>query len=587
MKTLPYLNSSLRSLAADQRGFSLVFTALAATVLMGVVGLAVDVGEWKMNQRNMQAAADQAAYSADIAAQAGQNATTQADAVAAQLGFVNGQGGVTIAVHNPPSQGSNTANSSAYEVVITQPQTMWFANFFLASAPTASARAVSAAATGGACVLALDTNNENHSIFVQNGTVSIHGCIVADNTVNGNAPNTTDTIDIKGTGVLNVDNVYLAVASICDSGNCVGTLNVSGTTKYNQPALTDPYASRTVPTPGSCSFTNLVVASTQTLSPGTYCSTTNNAALTVTASLTGTATANANKNTAVITMSSTSGVAVGMYVTDTKTANALASSTKVTAVTATTITVSPVIANNLKSNDTLTFSAAPFLAATANVNKPATVLTFASTTGVSAGMQVTDLTTTNAIASGTTVSSVTPTTVTLSAALANNLKNNDVVQFSTLPTVTLSSGVYILDGQGGSQCSGGSKNTQCLSGDLEVLDGATVTGSGVSIVLTTSTSGASVPNNIGQIFVDDNSNLTLSAPASGATSGLAIWQDSRAVKPGSPGGGYAETDSGVNTIGTGSSTNITGAIYLPSEALLFSGGSSTACTQLVAWSVQF
>ena len=384
------VHQTLRRLAADQRGFSLVFTGLAAAVLMGAVGLAVDVGAWEMNQRNMQAAADEAAYSADIAAQAGQNYTTQADAVAAQLGFVNGQNGVSVAVHNPPSQGSNTSNTSAYEVIITQPQTMWFANYFLSTAPTASARAVSAAATGGACVLALDTNNENHSILVKTAgaVVTINGCIVADNTINGNPPNTTDALDVKAGGTLNVQNVYLATSSICDGGSCAGTLNVSGTIKYNQPPLTDPYASRTVPTPGSCSYTNLVVASSQTLSPGTYCSTTNNAALTVTASLTGTATANANKNTSVITMSSTSGIAVGMYVTDTQTTNALASSTKITAVTATTITVSPVIANNLKNNDTLAFSIAPFLTESANANKNTTVLTFASTTGVSAGMQV-------------------------------------------------------------------------------------------------------------------------------------------------------------------------------------------------------
>ena len=114
-----------------------------------------------------------------------------------------------------------------------------------------------------------------------------------------------------------------------------------------------------------------------------------------------------------------------------------------------------------------------------------------------------------------------------------------------------------------------------------------MTGSGVSVVLTTSTSGTNVPLNIGQVFIDDNSALSISALTSGTTSGLAIWQDSRVVQPGAPGGGYDEGDSGVNTVGSGSSTNITGAIYLPSEALLFSGGSSTACTQIVAWAVQY
>src|SRR5207302_1050489 len=48
-----------------------VFAALATTVLMGFAGVAIDVGYWQMAQRNMQGAADRAAYSAVIAAGAG------------------------------------------------------------------------------------------------------------------------------------------------------------------------------------------------------------------------------------------------------------------------------------------------------------------------------------------------------------------------------------------------------------------------------------------------------------------------------------------------------------------------------------
>jgi hypothetical protein len=55
-------------------------------------------------QRNMQGAADQAAYSAVIASRAGggANATTQAKGIAASMGFADGQAGVTVAVNNPP-----------------------------------------------------------------------------------------------------------------------------------------------------------------------------------------------------------------------------------------------------------------------------------------------------------------------------------------------------------------------------------------------------------------------------------------------------------------------------------------------------
>lgn len=53
-----------RRLAADQSAFSAVLTALALTMLMGFVGLAIDVGMWQWTQRDMQEAADHAAFAA-------------------------------------------------------------------------------------------------------------------------------------------------------------------------------------------------------------------------------------------------------------------------------------------------------------------------------------------------------------------------------------------------------------------------------------------------------------------------------------------------------------------------------------------
>ena len=74
----------LSRVVQGDRGFAAVFTALAATMPMGFAGLAIDVGYWQMVQRNMQGAADQAAYSAVIASGAGGGAspTTQAKGIA-------------------------------------------------------------------------------------------------------------------------------------------------------------------------------------------------------------------------------------------------------------------------------------------------------------------------------------------------------------------------------------------------------------------------------------------------------------------------------------------------------------------------
>src|SRR5207302_5870175 len=51
-----------RRLAADERGFSAILTGIAATVLLGFGGLAVDVGYWQWNPRTMQGTADQAPF---------------------------------------------------------------------------------------------------------------------------------------------------------------------------------------------------------------------------------------------------------------------------------------------------------------------------------------------------------------------------------------------------------------------------------------------------------------------------------------------------------------------------------------------
>src|SRR5437868_6849078 len=113
--------SLLSRLAADERGFSAVLTGIAASVLLGFGGLAVDVGYWQWNQRNMQGAADQAAFAAASARQGGSTtavATNTGKSIAAAMGFADGQNNVTILVNNPPTSGSYSTDPNAWEVII-------------------------------------------------------------------------------------------------------------------------------------------------------------------------------------------------------------------------------------------------------------------------------------------------------------------------------------------------------------------------------------------------------------------------------------------------------------------------------------
>ena len=276
--------SPLSRLLRDQRGATAVMTALAATVLMGVSGLAVDVGYWQFVQRQMQATADDAAYAAAQAKSKGDSGATTCSsgtatgspctaalAVTHDLGFVHGANSVTVTVNNPPATGTHI-NGNAYEVLISQPQQMWFANFFLSAAPTASARSVAAPnpTAGPACVMALETSGKDAVLASGSATVNLSTCDVVDDS--------SDTAALEGTGgsSISAKDAYIV-------GNYAGNLSVSGTLKTGSSVIADPYASRTAPTVGACGsnptsssgggFTGNYTSpsAATTIYPGVYC----------------------------------------------------------------------------------------------------------------------------------------------------------------------------------------------------------------------------------------------------------------------------------------------------------------------------
>jgi Flp pilus assembly protein TadG len=168
-------------LLRDRKGGVAVVTAMFMSSLVGFAGLGTEATLWYVAKRNLQGATDAAAYTAGTAEAAGQNSTaftSAAKAVAKQYGYVDGTGGVTVTVNNPPATGNNTGNANAIEVVILQPQQLMFASLFMASNPNISARAVAApgAATGGGaanCVIALDHGNVTDVIDTGTATLNM------------------------------------------------------------------------------------------------------------------------------------------------------------------------------------------------------------------------------------------------------------------------------------------------------------------------------------------------------------------------------------------------------------------------------
>lgn len=119
-------------------------------------------------------------------------------------------------------------------------------------------------------------------------------------------------------------------------------------------------------------------------------------------------------------------------------------------------------------------------------------------------------------------------------------------------TYTLDPGVYYLD-----------------STDFDVAGGITLTGTGVTFILTGDTPGS--------VKANGNSTLQLTAPTSGTYSKMLFIQASNA------------TEDNLNEI-TGSDTSkFDGAMYFPKGAAKFTGssGSITKCLMIMAYTLEF
>jgi Flp pilus assembly protein TadG len=246
MAMLSYLRrrvcSSLSSFAADRGGAIAILMALASTALIGFVGLGVDVASWQIAERDMQGAADEAAFSAAIAADAGGAWQVNAKGITAQMGFVDTKNGVTVQANNPPTRGGYAGDSIGYEVIISQPQPSWFSRLFLTSV-TASARAVALAKiSGDYCLLALDPNASG-AFNVQGGQsniVNTANCNIQVNSANGAGANWGGSASVM-TKTLSYHGGYSGSTS-----QIQGTLVKAGT-------INDPDAGMTVPSYTPCS----------------------------------------------------------------------------------------------------------------------------------------------------------------------------------------------------------------------------------------------------------------------------------------------------------------------------------------------
>ena len=231
---------------------------LIFTAVIGMGALASEIGFVTYKHRQMQSAADAAAFGAAIAKSKSANFTLQARALTAAVGIVDGANGVTVTANNPPATGPNTANASAVEVIITQPQTLYIVgavNSLTGSANpaglfTLGVRAVAMAGSGAGCLLQLSSSANPGVSLTGGGTISLCGCGLS---VNSNA---AGALTMTGGTSINLDNNSCSAVDASQNVSMVGTgsyhngATVNGVAapatfpdvKTGQTAAADPYA---------------------------------------------------------------------------------------------------------------------------------------------------------------------------------------------------------------------------------------------------------------------------------------------------------------------------------------------------------
>ena len=167
---------------------SIVAIGLCLPVLIGGMGLAAETSYWRLHQRAMQNAADSAAIAA--ATNNGSTYSSEAQSVATQYGFLNGNGQIAVAATNPASAAGCSAN--CYQVTISDGVPLFFSQIVgygggtVANGQHFTTLTASAVATVTKaykyCVLALAGSGKQGITSHGAPNADLNGCNVMSNT---------------------------------------------------------------------------------------------------------------------------------------------------------------------------------------------------------------------------------------------------------------------------------------------------------------------------------------------------------------------------------------------------------------------
>jgi hypothetical protein len=233
-------------ICSDESGAVAFIFALTATVIIAGLGLGIDVGVWHRTDRNLQNGADAAAVAA------ARNGTisyqSEAKAVAAQYGLVDGSGGVTVnALDNQTCPNGQTNCYSVTIVMSAAPQ--FFSQVIGIPAPQMSSSAMAGGGqTHSYCLIALSSSGADPAITTNGAPkADLSGCSIMSNTSadchghdlkadNGDAHKTDNGCGvIQNSNVAQVADPYKSLASNIPTDPCGGLYPQEPTKKNGSP----------------------------------------------------------------------------------------------------------------------------------------------------------------------------------------------------------------------------------------------------------------------------------------------------------------------------------------------------------------
>lgn len=250
----------------DESGQAVILTLLAMTCLLGVVGLAADVGTLFYAKRNLQIAADAAAIAGAAELNYG-DMTAAGDAAAAQNGVIIGTNGGAVQINNPPTEGAyKSAKPGNYvEAIVSQKEPTFFMRIFGKTFQTVAARAVAYSGGGSTtCCICVINGSAPDALDLQGSfDVTAPKCGVQ---VNSNSTAATGGAALQftgGGGSLTAGSVGV----VGDDGGQTGDSTPTPVTGVAQ--ISDPLGSLVAPTPTGCT-TPAGGTLTGTISAGCY-----------------------------------------------------------------------------------------------------------------------------------------------------------------------------------------------------------------------------------------------------------------------------------------------------------------------------